>query len=44
MNAFDIVTLKNYEGVVTNIVWYGLREQTDRLLRRKDKCKQKIRI
>ena len=44
MNAFDNVTLKNYEGVVTNIVWYGLREQTDRLLRRKDKCKQKIRI
>lgn len=43
-DAFDNVKLKNYEGVVTNIVWYGLREQTDRLLRRKDKCKQRIRI
>lgn len=44
MNAFDSVKLKSYEGVITNIVWYGLREQTDRILRRTDKCKQKTRI
>lgn len=44
LEAFDRVKLKNYEGVITNIIWYGLREQTDRLLRRTDKCKQKIRI
>lgn len=43
-DAFDNVKLKSYEGVVTNIVWYGLKEQTDRLLRRTDKCKQKTRI
>lgn len=44
MNAFDGVRLKAYEGVITNIVWYGLREQTDKLLRRTDKCKQRTRI
>ena len=44
MNAFDNVKLKAYEGVVTNIIWYGLKEQTDKLLRRTDKCKQKTRI
>ena len=43
-NSFDNVKLKAYEGVVTNVVWYGLKEQTDRILRRTDKCKQKIRI
>ena len=44
MNAFDEVVLKKYEGVITNIIWYGLREQTDKLLRRTDKCKQRTRI
>ena len=38
--AFDRVTLKAFEGVITNIIWYGLREKTAELLRRTTKCKR----
>lgn len=38
--AFDRVVLKAHEGVITNIVWYGLREKTAELLRRTTKCKR----
>ena len=39
-DAFDKVELKAYEGVVTNIIWYGLAEKTKELLRRTTKCKR----
>lgn len=38
--AFDKVELKAFEGVITNIIWYGLKEQTAELLRRTTKCKR----
>ena len=38
--AFDKVELKAFEGVITNIIWYGLKEKTAELLRRTTKCKR----
>lgn len=38
--AFDRVRLKSCEGVITNIIWYGLAQKTNELLRRTTKCKK----
>lgn len=41
---FDNVKMSKYEGIITNIIWYGLKEQTDKILRRTTECKQKTRM
>lgn len=43
-DRFDNIKLQKYEGVITNIIWYGLKVQTDNLLRRNTACKLKTRI
>lgn len=41
--AFDNLNIAKYEGVITNVLWYGLLAKTKELLRSETKCK-KIRI
>lgn len=40
---FDKININKYEGVLTNILWYGILTNTKDMLTRKEKCK-KIRI
>ena len=40
---FEKIKVKKYEGVLTNILWYGIKAKTDEILSRSEKCK-KIRI
>lgn len=40
---FNKIELKKYEGVLTNILWYGIKVKTEEILSRSEKCK-KIRI
>lgn len=40
---FDKIQVKKYEGILTNILWYGMLNSTRELLRRTEKCK-KVRI
>ena len=40
---FEKINLKKYEGVLTNILWYGILASTKDMLKRTEKCK-KIRI
>ena len=42
-NDFDKIEVKKYEGILTNILWYGMLNSTKELLRRTEKCK-KVRI
>lgn len=42
-DAFDKVRFERYEGVLTNIIWYGILDRTRDMLRRTEKCK-KIRM
>lgn len=39
VNAFDNLKINRYEGVLTNIFWYGIKNSTEDLLRRTKKCK-----
>lgn len=41
--AFDNLKFNKFDGVLTNIFWYGLKKSDDDLLRRTEKCK-KIRF
>lgn len=41
--CFSKIKLKRYDGVLTNILWYGLKAKTVEILSRSKKCK-KIRI
>ncbi len=43
LGDFDKIQVKKYEGILTNIIWYGMLNNTEDLLRRCEKCK-KIRI
>ncbi|MGN0771306.1 MAG: DUF5685 family protein [Christensenellales bacterium] len=43
IKAFDSLKISKYEGVITNVLWYGLLTKTKELLRSETKCK-KIRI
>ncbi len=40
---FESIKLEKYEGVLTNILWYGILQSTKDILTRSEKCK-KIRI
>lgn len=42
-NDFDKIEVKKYEGILTNILWYGMLNSTKELLRRTEKCR-KVRI
>ena len=42
-NCFDNLKVAKYEGVLTNILWYGIKAKTQDILTRSEKCK-KIRI
>lgn len=42
-DSFDNIKVSKYEGVLTNIFWYGINNSTEELLRRTEKCK-KIRF
>ncbi|MDE6276232.1 MAG: hypothetical protein K2M75_06830 [Clostridia bacterium] len=37
---FDKIQVKKYEGILTNIIWYGMLNNTKELLRRSEKCKK----
>lgn len=39
-NDFDKIQVKKYEGILTNILWYGILNSTKELLRRTEKCKK----
>ncbi|MEG2676008.1 MAG: DUF5685 family protein, partial [Clostridia bacterium] len=39
-DSFDQIKLNKFEGVVTNILWYGILESTKEILRREQKCKK----
>ena len=41
--SFDKIKLTRYEGVLTNILWYGIKAKTQDILTRSEPCK-KIRI
>ncbi|MCX4362342.1 MAG: DUF5685 family protein [Clostridia bacterium] len=43
LESFDKIQVKKYEGILTNVIWYGMLNNTNELLRRCEKCK-KIRI
>ena len=40
---FDKLNIKKYEGVLTNILWYGIKVKSEEMLSRSEKCKR-IRI
>lgn len=40
LNDFDKIQVKKYEGILTNILWYGMLNSTRELLRRTEKCKK----
>ncbi len=42
-SAYDKITLTRYDGVITNILWYGILQRTKEILRSVTKC-EKIRI
>ena len=42
-NSFDKIKITRYEGVLTNILWYGIKAKTQDILTRSEPCK-KIRI
>ncbi len=37
---FNKIQLSKYEGVLTNILWYGLKAKTEEMLTRSEKCKK----
>ena len=43
LDNFNKLNVKKYEGVLTNILWYGIKAKTEEMLTRSEKCK-KIRI
>ena len=43
VDNFNNLKVKKYEGVLTNILWYGIKAKTEEILSRSEKCK-KIRI
>jgi len=43
LSDFDKIQVKKYEGILTNVIWYGMLNSTRELLRRVEKCK-KVRI
>lgn len=43
LDDFDKIKVKKYEGILTNVIWYGMLNNTKELLRRCDKCKR-VRI
>lgn len=40
LDDFDKIQVKKYEGILTNIIWYGMLNNTKELLRRSEKCKK----
>ncbi|MDE6189517.1 MAG: hypothetical protein K2G37_04455 [Clostridia bacterium] len=40
LNDFDKIKVKKYEGILTNVLWYGMLNNTRELLRRSEKCKK----
>ncbi len=42
-SAYDNIQLTRYDGVITNILWYGILQRTKEILRSVTKC-EKIRI
>ena len=40
LNDFDKIQVKKYEGILTNVLWYGMLNSTRELLRRTEKCKK----
>ena len=40
LNDFDKIQVTKYEGILTNILWYGMLNSTRELLRRTEKCKK----
>ena len=42
-SAYDNIKLTRYDGVITNILWYGILQRTKEILRSVTKC-EKIRI
>ncbi|MDE6211647.1 MAG: hypothetical protein K2G42_06710 [Clostridia bacterium] len=40
LEDFDKIQVKKYEGILTNIIWYGMLNNTKELLRRSEKCKK----
>lgn len=40
LDDFDKIQVKKYEGILTNIIWYGMLNKTEDLLRRCEKCKK----
>ena len=43
VDNFNKLKVKKYEGVLTNILWYGIKAKTEEILSRSEKCKR-IRI
>lgn len=39
-NNFDKIDVNKYEGILTNIFWYGMLNSTQDILRRSEKCKK----
>ena len=42
-DSFSKIKVEKYEGVLTNVLWYGIKAKTKDILTRSEKCK-KIRI
>ncbi|MDE6362097.1 MAG: hypothetical protein K2L53_03890, partial [Clostridia bacterium] len=40
LDDFDKIQVKKYEGILTNVIWYGMLNNTKELLRRIEKCKK----